>query len=79
MTLDEAIEEMRRHEEYQRDAEMYEVELSSITERIREVVTDDQLKSWKMIESLLYGESAKSKRVSEDRIRERLKNPNGGE
>jgi len=79
MTFDEALKEIQAHSEARREQEMYEIELLSVTERIEGIITEDQLKSWKLVESLISGESAKSSpHIYEERIRERLINPHGG-
>ena len=79
MTFDEALKEVRAHSEARREQEMYDVELLSITENIERVITGDQLKSWRLVESLISGESAKSSpRIYEEHIRERLINQNRG-
>jgi hypothetical protein len=73
MTLDEALKEIRAHAEATREEEMLEVELLSITEHIEELITGDQFKSWKLVESLISGESANSSpHIYEDSIRKRL-------
>jgi hypothetical protein len=73
-TFDDTLAELRRHEDSQRSRELYEVELFATSEHIREMITDDQLKAWMIIETLIDAGSIKSNpKLNLDHIRARLR------
>jgi len=67
------LAEMRRHSEAKEHSERFENEETSILDHIRGIITEDDMRRWKMVESLISGECAKSKLVTyPDHIRAKL-------
>jgi hypothetical protein len=71
--INNAIKELHDHMDARRQREMYEVNLFAVTENVRDRFTDDQIQTWKTIESVISGEIAKvNPGIDPDKIRERL-------
>lgn len=68
-----AIAELNYYQEQRRIHELYEVSLFAATEHIKDMLTDEQLKSWKLIESLIIKEVAENKLIDKH-VREILMN-----
>ena len=67
------LAEVKRHRIAKDEAERYEIEESLILKRLRGILSEDNLNTWRMVECLISGECAKSElNKSSDRIREKL-------
>ncbi len=70
---DFAIAEMKYYREQRRLQELYEISLSASMTHIQEVISEEQLKSWKLVETLIRGESTESENPPHaDHIRKML-------
>lgn len=73
--FDFAIAEIKYYQESRRIQELYDVSLSSSVLRIEEIITGDQLRSWRLVERLIQMESKTNESdypVQPDHIRQKL-------
>ena len=70
---DFAIAEMKYYREAKRKQDLYEEGVLTIVKHIEGIVTEDQIKSWMLIETIIDGESRKrNPMVDPDHIRAKL-------
>jgi hypothetical protein len=72
MTFEKTIAEIRKHQEAQEEQDIYETRLASATTIIREMLVEEQTRTWKLVESLIDGEASRAG-INSEAIRERLK------
>jgi hypothetical protein len=72
MTFEKTIAEIRRHQDAQSLQENYERVLFSATLGIKETLAEEEIRTWKLVESLIDGEASRNG-IDSDAIRRRLK------
>jgi hypothetical protein len=72
MSFDEALAEIKRHAEAKRKQESYLESIHKVETMIRNNVSQEELKSWKLVEMMIRSNS-KLCDINEEHVRDMLK------